>query len=58
MFLGSMIRTFFAIPRFFLLRIINFSLDLFLIEKKWNRIFLGTISLKIYDFAYFISLFT
>ena len=36
-----MIRTFFAILRFFLLRFINFSLDWFLIEKKWNRVFLG-----------------
>ena len=53
-----MIRTFLAILRFFLLRIINFSLDWFLIEKKRNRIFLGTISLKIYDFTYLFSVFT
>lgn len=58
MFLGSMIRTFFAILQFFLLRLINFPLDGFLIEKKRNRIFLGTISLKIYDFTYLFSVFT
>ena len=60
MFLGSMIRTFFAILRFFLLRIINFSLDIFLIEKKWNRIFLGynkpeNIRFCLFYFAFYMN---
>lgn len=54
---GPMIRTFFAILRFFLLRIIYFSLNIFLIEKKVESYIFRYNKLKNIRFYIFIFCF-